>query len=428
MIAALLVALAAQVPPAAGPAVHGSPAPRRVLVYTLTSTPSSAPLARRLSEELLVHLAGVEGVTAIGEAELELLLEHERDKHSVAACDEGEACMARLFALAQADVVVTGRLGRWGRTGWLVTLKLTHAETATLERGESATAADEATLVQEARSALSRLLGVGAAPAPERRLARAAGRKIAVLDLAAYDVSSELSKNLTELLALELRRFSDATVVSPSDIRTLLEYAYDRQVLSGEDDVARLVEIGGALGVDHLIGGGVGRLDDTYVIHLKLLDVARGAVDHRVSESFRGPTTALPSALRFAVASLLGISRDGRGAVRMSSNAEPAQANVDAGDPLALPLPAPLTLTVGKHAVTVRAEDHRSASEEFYVEPDTLTELRVELEPIPAEWYERWWVWTLIGVAAAGATTAGVLLTGAPTGAGGVVAVGAPGG
>ena len=38
-------------------------------------------------------------------------------------------------------------------------------------------------------------------------------------------------------------------------------------------DTSCLVEIGGALGVDYLVSGSVGKLGDAFVIILKLMDV-----------------------------------------------------------------------------------------------------------------------------------------------------------
>ena len=48
----------------------------------------------------------------------------------------------------------------------------------------------------------------------------------------------------------------------------------------------------------------------------------------------------------------------------------------------------------------------------LYVEPDRLSEARVELTELPNPWYGRWWVWAIAGTAlVAGATATVYALT-----------------
>jgi hypothetical protein len=71
----------------------------------------------------------------------------------------------------------------------------------------------------------------------------------------------------------------------------------------------------------------------------------------------------------------------------------------------------------GTHDLVVRADGYETHRGYFEVQPAENRVVRVDMVPIaePPEadeesWYEKWWVWTLIGIAVAGGATAGVIL------------------
>jgi hypothetical protein len=64
------------------------------------------------------------------------------------------------------------------------------------------------------------------------------------------------------------------------------------------------------------------------------------------------------------------------------------------------------SLVRGECEVVVSADDYYEHRETIVVPPGGRVDLEVALEAIPpTPWYEEWWVWTLIGVGVAGATT-----------------------
>ena len=76
------------------------------------------------------------------------------------------------------------------------------------------------------------------------------------------------------------KREPKAQVVSAEEIRSMVQVEGDKQQLGCHSDkeLACLAEIGGALGVERVIIGSLGRLGSTYVYSLKLVDVTHAQV------------------------------------------------------------------------------------------------------------------------------------------------------
>ncbi|MFT7578893.1 MAG: TolB-like protein, partial [Myxococcota bacterium] len=323
---------------------------RRVIVYKLQAAPSEAAVAAQLSDTLLLHLGARPGLEVLGESEIQVMLAHQKDK-TVLDCDDDTRCLENLERMVDADAVLTGHVGRLG-AAWIVTLKLADAKKAVMRAGEAAEADDPDHLGLAVKKAADRLLGLTTESAARFELTLAPeGTKAAVIDLQTHGVDPALGKNLTELLTLELKTFKGMGVVSRSEIQTLLQLETQKQLLGCEDSGC-LVEIGGALGVDYLVSGSVGRLGDAYVITLKLMDVHEAHVVNRVSESLRSEASELALALRYATWELLGKAVAGTGALKIRSNVEEGALTV--GDRPEAPYPKAaglVGLTAGKYRV-----------------------------------------------------------------------------
>ncbi len=385
--------------------------PTRLVVYDLAADEDLEPVAASLTDEMLLHLGRATDLRVVGESELKLMVQHEQDK-VVMECEGAEACLARISEAVKADKIVTGRVGRIG-DALVASLKLADAKRRVVERGESASATTKEALREEVIAALDRLLGRGGvSEAPSFRMAIAPqGTSAAVLDLAAHGVEPGIAQSLTQLLSLELKRFEGLGVISRDEIQTMLRFESEKQILQCSSDTSCLVEIGGALGVDYLVSGSIGKLGDALVINLKLMDIGKARVVNRASESFQGVESHLPKALRFAAWSLLGRPVDGTGKLALRTNVDEGSASLDGAAPVLLPLEGPFSgLSPGKHGLALTSEDYYPGFLETYVEPGEMAELPLELKPLPLAWYQKWWVWTIVGTVVAGGTTAALLL------------------
>ncbi|MBI4815792.1 MAG: hypothetical protein HY791_06030 [Deltaproteobacteria bacterium] len=403
---------------AAGPeerATTSSASRQRVVVLSLRAEAKLSSIAHRLTEELLVHLGKRGDLAVVGESELGALLIHDKDLRDVLACGPTMTCADQMSDALAAELVVTGHVGSFG-SGLVVTLSRWDPKRAAADRAESAAADTIDELVPAMVDAAERLF----APRTESRRTfilelEDGGTRIAVLNLEAYDVSRELAENLTQILVLEIRRHESLSVVSRDEIKALLAYEAEKQIVQCRNDVECLIAIGGALGADYLVTGAVGKLEDTWVVHLKLMRVRGAEVVHRVAESFRGPAPQLVQAIRHAIGRLLGRPATGSGSFQILTDLEAGSITIDGGDSLDISV-GTLELASGKHLLSVRSPGYHSMDQDFYVEPGQLTKVRADLVEAPGPWYSKWWVWAAIGTAVAiGVTGSAIIATQAPT-------------
>ncbi|MEW5851338.1 MAG: hypothetical protein AB2A00_21295 [Myxococcota bacterium] len=139
---------------------------------------------------------------------------------------------------------------------------------------------------------------------------RAAGKPIlAVLPLdAAAGVDRAQAQLFTEPLVQELRDSRAFTrVVTPQELAALMPPEQQAQLLRCAQDECAVVDLdlAGALGASHLLVGNVGRLDDVWLLNVKLLELSTSLVVGSVSERVTGPASALLDAIRPAVRKLL---------------------------------------------------------------------------------------------------------------------------
>src|SRR5688572_18843762 len=80
----------------------------KVVVFNLKAPQEIAGIAQRVTEQILLHLGKKSGITAIGEAEIQILLQHAEDKDAVQGCGEGENCLAQMSRTAEADKLLVG--------------------------------------------------------------------------------------------------------------------------------------------------------------------------------------------------------------------------------------------------------------------------------------------------------------------------------
>jgi TolB-like protein len=131
-------------------------------------------------------------------------------------------------------------------------------------------------------------------------LALASPAKIAVMPIAAGEgVEEKTAAALTEAAVAELRRRPDVQLVTPKEISALLSLEQQKVALGCQNE-ACIAEIGGALGVDRMVTGDMARLGQSWLVHLKVLDVAKARVVTQADRRIKGGTIddvldALPS-------------------------------------------------------------------------------------------------------------------------------------
>ncbi|MGC4119562.1 MAG: hypothetical protein QM765_34325 [Myxococcales bacterium] len=116
-----------------------------------------------------------------------------------------------------------------------------------------------------------------------RAKARASKKKIAVLTLkAGPELDPKTAELLTDMLSDAIQRRPGMQVTSSKDIESSLGFERQKQLL-GCSDATCLAEVGGALGVDKLVTGTLGKLGNSAVLSVQLLDAKKSVVDRRFS-------------------------------------------------------------------------------------------------------------------------------------------------
>ncbi len=125
--------------------------------------------------------------------------------------------------------------------------------------------------------------------------------KIAVPDVRAVGkVDAEIVEPLSALLASEIGRREAVSVLSAADIRTMLGFEAQNQLLGCSEDQSCLAEIGGALGADLLVSSETSRLGESYFVTVVVLETSTAAAMARATEEAVGEGELVP-ALRRAI-------------------------------------------------------------------------------------------------------------------------------
>ncbi len=142
-------------------------------------------------------------------------------------------------------------------------------------------------------------LALGTGPAAAREPPR-----VLLLDIEPLGVPAELARSLSGLLALELERGRQFVVVSEADVRLMLQVE-ERRLLLGDDGFeARMSEIGKRAQTPYVLAASLGRVGQTHLLDLRLLDVAGARVVRRVSQTLVGEEEGLLGSLRAATLAL----------------------------------------------------------------------------------------------------------------------------
>lgn len=396
-----------------GLAVVSEPGPtsgaRSVLVLELRASGVDQATARILTEGVSGALAQRANLKVVTPKDIQSVVEVEKTRQLL-GCQDDLACIAQLTAASDTDLVVSGSVGLVGRSN-VLSLVLIDAK-----RAEPISRASESGTLQElsvrAGEVASRLFGAKEeGKRPAFRLNQGQKMSFAVLDLEPAGVDPAAAKNLTQVLGVEIKRVEGATVISRDDLEAIIQKDKLDQLLGKDCDTACVAEIGGALGVDRLVVGTVGKLNGTYTIALRLIDPLRVVVDNRVTEAFQGPEEQLLRAVRQAARQLLGVLDPGAGSIAVSSPQTEAEVWVDSKLLGVLPMPPTDNFTSGRHAIRVSREGFLDWHSEIYVDPNETSAVYADLVEAPQAWYEHWWVWAIAGTVVVGAGTAAILAT-----------------
>jgi hypothetical protein len=397
----------------------------RLMVHTLRSEGQQQSFARDLTERIVAHVAKLgkpSGLTVLSEGDVALMVGYVKDEAELTLddCKRAEECLARIAGEAEAGRILNGRVEQFG-DNFVGILSVIDTEKSATVASQSYAAGDKSELAEGMLRIAAEMLGLEASTSRSKldQPISSTNKKIGVIPLKGVESDPAIAAYLSENLAVELLKL-DFSVTTRAEQIMLLRDAAERHAIQKREEPLDhiLVEIAGAMGVNYLVSGIVERIEPNhFVIVLKLMDINDARVVNRIAENIRGPLGQLPIALRFMTAELIGRDISGEGAVAIVTDVE-GQFRVDQGSAQLLPRTETIGgLKASKHDLHIFADGYRPYFANFFIEP-SADPLRFtpELEEAEPDWYETFWFWSIVGVAAAGTTTAILLATVPPEG------------
>lgn len=113
------------------------------------------------------------------------------------------------------------------------------------------------------------------------------------------------------VIDVEVERYSGKKVLSETDIRTAIKTEEARQQ-TGKREEAYISDVGKAVGVPLAISGELGRVGDTWVFSLRLINVQEIKIVNRINRRVKGRLSNLLDLVPGAVAELFGKEPQGR--------------------------------------------------------------------------------------------------------------------
>jgi TolB-like protein len=164
----------------------------------------------------------------------------------------------------------------------------------------------------------------GAAPPPAKRM------RIAVMEIRPLGTEPHKAELLSEVALTESAATDKFEIIGRSDINSMIGFDQQKKILGCTDDSNCLAEIGGALGVEYVMIGTLGKLGALYRVDMKLVDAKKARVAGRFGESVEGSEEKLVATVQRGVRKLLGALQADL----------PAPAAVAATEPAAVAKPA----------------------------------------------------------------------------------------
>ncbi len=386
--------------------------PKKLLVQRIDAVGVDPSFAVSIEEAVVLNIGQRQGYSVVTPAELEQTVKFTSDKAKF-GCDTNE-CLAEVQKKLGADRIVGGTVGMLG-SEYVLTLSLIDtAKGAVLQRVSLEAKAFEK-LREGVPALIDQLLGVAVAK-PAFTLPAGQSLKLAVMPMSPRGIPDATADAMTQILSAELNQIKGVSVISQDDIKAMLNKVALEAKTGCTDNVQCIVEIGAALGLSKLVSGSVGKVKDTYVIAVQLIDTRKAEVQNRVLESFAGDADELKNAVKLAAYRVVGVDTSSRvGAVDLSFNVAEGEAQLgEAATKVKASTLKAQNLKPGRYALRVITDPdtYYPLQTDIYVAPGATNVRSIEVVAKPTPWYKTWWFWTVTGVVLAGAagTTAYFLL------------------
>ncbi|HNT28298.1 MAG TPA: hypothetical protein PKH10_08995, partial [bacterium] len=328
-------------------------------------------------------------------------------------CADSTECIVEVQKKLAVDTLIAGKITKMGDE-YILSLNTVDVNNSIVGKRTNVQGVDLNDIKAKIKEAVDKLLGL-AKEKPMFTLKEGEQLKLAVMPLSARGVEIATADALTSILSSQLNQIKGISVISQDDIKAMLAKVSMDSAVECTDSMQCVVEIGASLGLSKLVTGSVGKVKDTYVISIQLIDTRRAEVENRVLESFAGDAEELKNAVKLAAYQLAGIDYTSRpGSIAITFNVPEGELQFGPNkEKLINSQYTAENLVPGRYNLRVLADqdDYFPFQTDIYVAPGTANVRTLTVLERPTPWYKTWWFWTITGTVIAGAATAtGVVL------------------
>ncbi|NOX37051.1 MAG: PEGA domain-containing protein [Calditrichaeota bacterium] len=234
---------------------------------------------------------------------------------------------------------------------------------------------------------------------------------IAVFDFEGKGISAAEAAALTDRFRSVLVETQKFTVVEREKINLILEEIGLQ--MSGVISEESISQAGKLLGVQQIITGSIGKIEDTYTVDLRIVNVETGKVTRTMSENVSGSKENLIALLERLAKQLAGIRIELK-TFEIKIFSEPGNSSVYVDGKYLGLSPLVATLEEGVHEVRIKHDGYREWKGKVKV--NKAGKLTVKLEKKASR--KKTWFWVGAGTLVAGGGILAAVLLGSKQGAG----------
>ena len=245
--------------------------------------------------------------------------------------------------------------------------------------------------------------------------------EVASLDVKPLGVDKDLAESLSQILASRLGEYKNMKVVSKAEMKAMIGFEFEKKAMGCSDDISCLAEVGGAMGVDYIVSGTLGKMKKTFVLNLMMINIKRARVKNRVGVTWKGDSAKLIELMAPYVKLLIEgePATKYRGKLDLLVSQDAAKVYLDDQEKGQTPLKMQLFLPIGKHTVKLSKKGFVDYEQDVVIRKGLANVLTVRMidEASLRPWYKKWWVWTIVGTVVASGVAGTVYLTRSDLGA-----------
>ena len=380
----------------------------QLLVQQIEGVDVEKTLPLTIEQAIVFNIGARKEYSVVTSAEMNEMIKFTEQKMQI-GCENSSSCLAEIQNRFDVEKLIAGKIVKLGDE-YILTINSVNVNNGTVGKRVNIQGVKFEEIKNKIPHAIDQILGLSK-QIKMFQLEKGEKLSVAVMPLITQGIEQATGDALTQILAAEMNSIEGMSVIAQDDINAMLGKVEKDLEMQCSDSIECIVEIGAALGLSKLITGTVGKVKDTFVISIQLIDTRKAKVLARVLESYSGDRSELTNAIKLAAYQIAGVDYSSKkGSINFTFNTDQAKIIIgETKDQLKDSTYRKKDMLPGRYFLKVlgNADDFFPFQTDIYVAPGITNVKTFSILERPAKWYETWWFWTATTaiVAAAGATT-----------------------